>query len=1266
MRSLSPLRTLLSLFACSLVTMSTYGQTPAAGTADTTFSSDGQAIATLPGYTSSAQALAVLPDDSVIVAGHSWAGGAGYKMVLAKFKSNGDLDTEFGSNGYALYSPLPANNYTIRAVKVLSTGRILVAGDYGTSVFVARFLSNGQIDSSFSFNSYSFTFAPTVTGMALQSDGKIVVSADLYRSSGDTDGVILRFSSGGTHESSFANSVGYYIFSGAGLQTARCVCLQADGKILYGGTSSGINHYIGRLTTAGIADTTWGTSNGRMVVSASSVGTESVEALTLDNNGNIMVLVANAATGEANDVVLTRRSSNGAVDATFSEDGFLVTTLGGSESQPTDLLIQADGRILVVGRQPSGVLTAQVKLRRFEWNGDVDTTWGTDGLSAHTVGTGAALVVEAALDSAQRVVIASQATEGSFLQGLAALRLNPGAPVPELALTITQSPQSQSVNVGSSVTLDVTVDHAGILPVIYSWYKNGTTLLSRGSQSSYTFNSVTTSNEGSYHVEVSNGQGKKISNTATLTVRQPPNLSSFPQGEVGLLQNSSSSLTVVVTGRQPFTYRWYRDNELVSTQGPMYFSYSNYSFTNVTPSIEGSYHVVISNSDGEQTSETATVKVLPDPSVAGEQDVLITLGEPIFLSPTFLTRYEYRLSWTKNGKAIKSQTPSEASFYISEASLADAGNYKAIIKTLVGSAESDPMQVAIVNPRAKTWVASKGKKFSLSIPTAGSGLTFQWFKGSTPVTGLKAGTPQLDFTTAEEVDADNYTCQIWLGEKTLITEVQTLKVVDSVPTLDELSLPDAYIGVAYEWPLPLPETASGLEVKGLPAGLSFSQETQAISGVPTKVGTAQVSITAINPIGRSTTIKTNLNVMPLRDGISGRFYGPLNTGEAEGMIDIQITASGAYTGKLSLSKMYGQVIKSSFKGQLTTSVPTGEEPNAYTGTSELSLKGYYAKTGLATIRISVTPEALSGDMDIPYDSDGYLETDSASFYTLHCPWQKSSPLGAAHLGVFNINMPRSYYGSMPEGTGYARVTTTAAGILSQTGKLADGTSFTTSGPVTKDFTSYGITFLYKNLGRYSYDFQLLPGTSGPEYLNASVAGSFRWRKNFLSFKGQKNYPLSFDGQQSITGGGKYLKPTHPELGGLMMNLVEAPLNVYIDGPYGSTTATLTSSHTIRFDPSEEVNPAGMRSVKFSAATGLFSGSGKFIEYNEYYDEETGEPYYKPLVRSHTCEGLVIREPDSLGSSAGGFSLLDEWQYFDELEKTIKLKVSYPVSIYSNH
>ncbi len=122
------------------------------GTLDATFSGDGKVATPMGGGNAMIHGIALQPDGKIVAAGEAYGAGAAYDFALARYNPDGSLDTTFSSDGKLLTAFGSANDVA-RAVKLRSDGRIVAAGHANMSgdlnFAVARYLSNGDLDTSF-------------------------------------------------------------------------------------------------------------------------------------------------------------------------------------------------------------------------------------------------------------------------------------------------------------------------------------------------------------------------------------------------------------------------------------------------------------------------------------------------------------------------------------------------------------------------------------------------------------------------------------------------------------------------------------------------------------------------------------------------------------------------------------------------------------------------------------------------------------------------------------------------------------------------------------------------------------------------------------------------------------------------------------------------------------------------------------------------------------------------------------------------------------
>jgi uncharacterized delta-60 repeat protein len=102
------------------------------GTVDSSFGTDGLAVASFPGVSAESSSIFVQPDGNIVVAGITTDGN----IAIADFNANGTLDTSFGSGG-EVTTLFPSGNASlpgtdgVNAVLVDANGNILIGVPLG-------------------------------------------------------------------------------------------------------------------------------------------------------------------------------------------------------------------------------------------------------------------------------------------------------------------------------------------------------------------------------------------------------------------------------------------------------------------------------------------------------------------------------------------------------------------------------------------------------------------------------------------------------------------------------------------------------------------------------------------------------------------------------------------------------------------------------------------------------------------------------------------------------------------------------------------------------------------------------------------------------------------------------------------------------------------------------------------------------------------------------------------------------------------------------
>jgi uncharacterized delta-60 repeat protein len=252
----------------------------------------------------------------------------------------------------------------------------------GDGIVTTRFFNhpNPQLDSD-----------DRASDLVIQPDGKIVVVGTTRR--GATvpveDFAVARFDGNGNLDKTFDADGKQKIDFGEGGSLASAVALQADGKIIVAGSqyASQQQFYnsdfaLARLNSNGRLDATFGT--GGKVVTDFFDDTDFATDVAVQPDGKIVLVgsIGPNAEGQAS-LGLARYHSDGSLDQTFGIGGKVTKELDDFVAVQA-IVIQPDGKILVAvsSFEINVVLPFHVNfyLARYHSDGRPDTTFGPDGL----------------------------------------------------------------------------------------------------------------------------------------------------------------------------------------------------------------------------------------------------------------------------------------------------------------------------------------------------------------------------------------------------------------------------------------------------------------------------------------------------------------------------------------------------------------------------------------------------------------------------------------------------------------------------------------------------------------------------------------------------------------------------------------------------------------------------------------------------------------------------------------------------------------------
>ena len=152
------------------------------GVLDTSFDGDGKVTTKIAvGYDGAFEVL-IQPDGKLVVAGQGRKDPNNNQFEVARYNTNGSLDTTFSGDGKAAVALSTTNSEAYSAVlqrdgKIVLGGHGWVGAGTGSYMAFARFTNDGQLDTTFDSDgklTIDFASGSTSSSLALQPDGRIV------------------------------------------------------------------------------------------------------------------------------------------------------------------------------------------------------------------------------------------------------------------------------------------------------------------------------------------------------------------------------------------------------------------------------------------------------------------------------------------------------------------------------------------------------------------------------------------------------------------------------------------------------------------------------------------------------------------------------------------------------------------------------------------------------------------------------------------------------------------------------------------------------------------------------------------------------------------------------------------------------------------------------------------------------------------------------------------------------------------------------------
>ncbi|TVR55715.1 MAG: hypothetical protein EA425_00470 [Puniceicoccaceae bacterium] len=291
--------------------------------------------------------VALQPDGKVLIGGVFTKFDGTARNRIARLHPNGSLDHAF--------DPGTGADDVVETITLQPDGKILISGHFTTfdgtvRPRIARLHPDGSLDGSFDPGD-----APNdrITAIALQSDGKLLVSGHFTRFGGVDCAFLVRLHPDGSLDDSF--------FLGQGANDeVRAIAMQPDGKPLIGGDFTSFDlaqrNRIARLLPDGNLDISFDPGAG---------ANDSVNAIALQSDGKVLIGGRFSFFDGTIRPHIARLNPGGSLDTSFDP--------GWAANGPVNAIaLKSDGKVLIGGDFTSFDLAQRNRIARLNPDGSLD------------------------------------------------------------------------------------------------------------------------------------------------------------------------------------------------------------------------------------------------------------------------------------------------------------------------------------------------------------------------------------------------------------------------------------------------------------------------------------------------------------------------------------------------------------------------------------------------------------------------------------------------------------------------------------------------------------------------------------------------------------------------------------------------------------------------------------------------------------------------------------------------------------------------------
>ena len=549
-------------------------------------------------------------------------------------------------------------------------------------------------------------------------------------------------------------------------------------------------------------------------------------------------------------------------------------------------------------------------------------------------------------------------------------------------------------------------------------------------------------------------------------------------------------------------------------------------------------------------------------------------GDPLSIAPDF----------TQPGKTVGSIAKVGADLVFTPAAGFTGGSFKYSAMDAFGGKSTATVTLILAECTLgeNVTISSNSPPYDLSV-TANAPWTviesIPWLS----VEPLAPDATQVRLIPAPNPTKDSRTGTVIIGGKTH-TVTQTGVLLAPVLTAPEV-IPNAAISASYDLAIPTVNGPVTYTVSGvMPNGLTLSNLTGRITGFPTTPGVYTLTVLAKNVIGNSNPISFDITVLPFPTSLAGNYSATIEdneplTDKLGGLMTMSVTATGGVTGTLKLGTG-----SHAFTGKLNTAVdPLAPDPD------HAVLKTTITRSGKPSVALTVnmnsgSTDLISGDVTLPGP-----EPVSATLTGSKHVWNTAKNPASIYQG--NYTMALSDNSGNVQGVGFLTFTVSAAGAVTYSGQLADGTVIA---PLSATLWATGdvplFALLYANKGSLNQSFNIDTGRN--------ISGSPHWLKKPQAAT-VRAYAAGFETTLSATGAGysasmaaSIASPT----GGVVLAFSGGSIenvNQYSDLSQAFTVSAAFAA------TADWLSPVQMKLTRIDVAKGTFTGSMTLKDLNPF-------------------------------------------------------------------